>query len=1182
VDGVYAIPYLFPGVYNIEISAPGFQALKREGITLDAAKKLDLPIQLTIGQSTTEVTVVGQQEVIDTADADHGVLFDPLKTQELPLNGRQSYMLMMLTPGVLFTTFTFGPTGNSGTRAWDITSAYKFNGARSGNGNNTFLMNGAPVSDYGSTWDFAPSVDSIEEFRVSTTTFDAQYGREAGGVVNTVIKSGTNVWHGDVYDYWRNSIFDANNMQNNLSGASKAGHNQHQFGGVFGGPIRKNKDFLFASYEGWQEVIPFSASATLPPVDLRDGQHFSEYGMTVYDPLTIHPCTAGSGAASTEPCSGSNGSAYWETPFPGDVIPKSRISPIAQAILAYLPAPNTPGVNGTFTNNFISTDNKGRYWYNQPIVHWDHVFSDRDKFSALFSEFHGFEYRSVNGFQPPLAVGNTYNNRTFTSLNLDETHTISSTAVLDLRANWYRFVQWSPGYTTPARDITPQSIGMTNMVEAPTVSDKVIPNFTIGSFGGSGASQFFGSGSYTFTPYDSWDFMPSVTWTKGRHSFQFGGEFRYEQRGNVSPGDAYGNFGFSSTFTRAASDRSLNSTDQYNSIASMLLGLPGSGDIANNATSYVTRPYYGVYANDTWRVTQRFTVTIGLRWDVQVPWLERYNRGISQFNINAISPDNAQILANWNADAAAYNSNPANKYAYPAAPSAIYGSYEYAGQNGFPRRQQYTDFTNGAPRIGFAYRALDKTVIRAGFGTYYQSLTSSGASQTGFSQSTSYQPTLGPGQIPAACLNNGCAGGPPTGPYSLVNPFPNGLTAAQGNTFAVSQGIANNSNLGSGASAISLHYKVPRTYQYNLGIQQQLPWNMVFDISFAGNWAGYTQQSIDIGSPANAAGLANYATAITDPTFFSRSIANPFANIANCPLTASRCANSTISASSLINAYPLWGGMSNNDIAGEWFRSDALQVRFEKRALGNNNSAAGTLTLIFTGVLSKEYLLSCCQAQTWETNTGASLIMNGNGNGGLTSTLGPVVSVPPAAEWRYAMDSNNQTYQFAFSGVWDLPVGRAKHFGNGVTGVADKLLSNWTIDWAYQWVSGEPLGLPTLWNFCGNWNNPQGTQFNAWFNNTTSCYAQYPTNTSGFTYLPPRWEGKVNNPTAGQLNFAVVKNIAFKERYKLQIRGEAFNLTNTPIRSGPSTSLTSGTFGIVPAFQNNFPRLVQLAAKLFF
>src|ERR1039458_6102345 len=147
-----------------------------------------------------------------------------------------------------------------------------------------------------------------------------------------------------------------------------------------------------------------------------------------------------------------------------------------------------------------------------------------------------------------------------------------------------------------------------------------------------------------------------------------------------------------------------------------------------------------------------------------------------------------------------------------------------------------------------------------------------------------------------------------------------------------------------------------------------------------------------------------------------------------------------------------------------------------------------------------------------KTNTGASLIMNGNGNGGLTSTLGPVVSVPPAAEWRYAMDSNNQTYQFAFSGVWDLPVGRAKHFGNGVTGVADKLLSNWTIDWAYQWVSGEPLGLPTLWNFCGNWNNPQGTQFNAWFNNTTSCYAQYPTNTSGFTYLPPRWEGRGTDP----------------------------------------------------------------------
>lgn len=256
-QGVYTIPYLDPGNYDIQFSAAGFQALKREQITLLVAQKLNLNASLTIGQSTTEITVAGQEELIDTADASRGVTFDPLKTQEYPLNGRQSYMLMMLTPGVLFTTFTFGPNGNSGTRAWDVTNAYKFNGARSGNGDNVFLMNGAIISNEGSTWEFAPSVDSIQEFKVETNAFDAQYGHEAGGVVNTTIKSGTNVWHGDVYDYWRYYAFDANSFNNNVNGTPKGYHNQHQFGGVVGGPIRKSTDFIFLSYEGWQERLPF-------------------------------------------------------------------------------------------------------------------------------------------------------------------------------------------------------------------------------------------------------------------------------------------------------------------------------------------------------------------------------------------------------------------------------------------------------------------------------------------------------------------------------------------------------------------------------------------------------------------------------------------------------------------------------------------------------------------------------------------------------------------------------------------------------------------------------------------------------------------------------------------------------------------------------------------------------------
>lgn len=213
--------------------------------------------------------------VLDSTSSDRGLVFDPVRTQELPLNGRQSYMLLALTPGVIFTQEQFGASGFSGTRGWDANNSYKFNGARAGNGNNAFLLNGNIISNESSTWLVAPSVEAISEFKAVTTVSDSQYGHEAGGVVNTIIKSGTNLWHGDAYDFFRNRVLDANSFQNNFAGLPKGRHNQNQFGGVVGGPIRRDKDFVFVSYEGWQEVVPFPASGTTVPLDLREGAGFS-------------------------------------------------------------------------------------------------------------------------------------------------------------------------------------------------------------------------------------------------------------------------------------------------------------------------------------------------------------------------------------------------------------------------------------------------------------------------------------------------------------------------------------------------------------------------------------------------------------------------------------------------------------------------------------------------------------------------------------------------------------------------------------------------------------------------------------------------------------------------------------------------------------------------------------------
>jgi hypothetical protein len=430
-QGYYSIPYLDPGTYSVEVTASGFQTLRREAISVRVADKLNLPLRLSVGQMNQEVTVVGQQEVIDTTNADRGLVFDPIKTQEYPLNGRQTYMLMALTPGVVFTQEQFGASGFSGTRGWDVNNSYKINGARTGE--NLFLLNGAPISDNGGTWQLAPNVEAVQEFKVMTNTYDSSYGRFGGGVVNTTLRSGSNAWHGDVFEYWRNRLLDANTFQNNAQGLPKGYHNQHQFGGVIGGPVRKDKDFLFASFEGWQEVVPFPALSSTPPAILRDGQHFTDLGYKIFDPLTAHPCNA-----ATEPC---RGQPNISNPFPGNVIPASRISPIGAKILSYYPNPTGAGLN----QNFVAAGNLGRYYYEQPMVRWDHVFGQNDKLYGVYTGQQGYEYRSTTGFPKPAATGNTNNQRTDQNAIIDYTHVLSPVSVLDIRASYGRFVQATPG-----------------------------------------------------------------------------------------------------------------------------------------------------------------------------------------------------------------------------------------------------------------------------------------------------------------------------------------------------------------------------------------------------------------------------------------------------------------------------------------------------------------------------------------------------------------------------------------------------------------------------------------------------------------------------------------------------------------------------------------------------------------
>lgn len=1113
-DGFYTLPFVNPGTYNIEVKADGFKLTKFDHVTVRVADKLNLPLAITVGAVTDLVTVTADQEVIESGSADRGLVFSPTKVSELPLNGRQVFMLLGLTPGVLFTQETFGATGFSGTRGWDVNNSLRINGARAGQ--NLFLMNGAPISNSEGTWQIAPNVEAVQEFKVMTNTYDAGYGRFGGGVVNITMKTGGNKWHGSLFEFWRNRILDANFFQNNAAGKPKTFHNQHNFGGAIGGPIRKDKDFLFASWDGWQEVVPFPVTSSTPPIEIRGGNfngiQISGNNIKIYDPLTTRPC-------NTADCK-SKGVSYIRDQFPNNIIPMDRLSEVGKKILSYYPSPN---IAGRLNQNFIGS-NVGRYYYNQPLVKWDHVFNENNKMFINWTYQKGYEFRDGTGFGKPAANGNTDNERRFVGLNIGYTKVLSPNSVFDSRLSLMRFTQITPGYSDPT--LTASSFGMTQLVKSPTNNVDIVPQINIDNF-----TRLFSSGNrLSRTPFTQINFTPSLSITRGKQTWKTGFEFNYQARGNMDSGVT--SLNFNSGWTTQHTGYRANDYDG-SSIASLLLGMPASGSTDWNETYYRTRPYYAGYFQNDWKTHPRLNLNLGLRYEVQIPWKERFNRTNRGFDLTKKHPLSDQAIANWNKVKTQWDAaNPTAKYKYPDAPSAIYGVYEFPGKGGNSARMFDTDFTNLAPRIGIAWRMFGNTVLRTGGGVYYQSSTQFNTT-TGFSQSTPYIASLDGNITPSMKL---------TGPYSLVNPFPNGLLAPPG--ASVMAGI------GGGISYDSPSFRVPRTYQFSFGFQQQIGRNIVAEASYALN----IQKYITISQDDNHPGLENQKRAIQDPIYFDRSLPNPFLGL--LPVTTSLGSAKDVPAFDLLRPYPIYrGGVTNNTVPAGRYRSDQLQIRVEQKEIGGSRGSAGVLT----------WNLSYTLAKSFEANHRLN-------NWNITGE--PII---------YELDNTDKPHVLAINGVWDLPFGKDRAFLNQ-NRFGRTLLGNWRMSWIFSYTSGNPLGQPNIKNKCGeDWQATYGGGLKSddrWFNNTRSCYENYPRHTIRTT--PDRFSN-IRDHQAPQLNASLEKTFNITESKRFLIRAEGFNLTNTPIRSGVSGSFgDTQNFGKVDKSQRNFPRFFQLAAKFSF
>jgi hypothetical protein len=1095
-SGAFSFAFLNPGLYTVQASAPGFKTLERTRLQLESDDTLALPLSLAVGDVHEQVSVEATKDPLDTSNASHITRLDPEKLVELPLIGRQAYSLVSLTPGVIFTEEQFGTTGFAGLHGWDADGKFIINGGIVGT--NQFLLNGAPVSLTGS-WQFSPNLDGVEEFRVLTNTYDAQYGRTGGGTVMTTMKSGTNHWHGNVFEYFHNSVLDANTTQNNQSGQPRGKHNTHDYGGTAGGPLRPNHDFLYFSYEGFREIVPFPVVSDTPPLALRTGSGFKVNNIRIYDPLTAHACVVGKDTTGTTACL----APYIRTAFPNSAIPLTRISPIGQAILNLYPSPNGNGL----TQNYIAGGNVGRYKYDQPMGHWDHLFNDRDRLSTIVTLERGHDFTSTNGFPPPAEVGSQTDYRLDQNYIAEFTHIHSPSTVLNLRLSFGRFSEFFPDSSGDS-NLTAAALGMINMTHAPTVTTDAPPSFDLTTY-----SSIIGN-TYSWSTQNQWSVQPGMIQTRGRHVIHYGFEYSYAAIGTAGPGRANGEFAFTQGWSQQYVNHNQGGKDG-SGVADMLLGLPDTGFVDYNDSAYRTWPYFAGYVQDTWRTTSKLTLTLGLRYDVQIPFVERYNRVNAGFDYKSVNPLSSQVLGAWDTDAATYNvANP--KFAFPAAPQLLTGSQLFAGPGN--RRPYNTDWSDIQPRVGLAWSFAPKTVLRAGAGIFYRTATQLNET-TGFSQRTNYISSFNAGVTPSAGL---------TGPYSLQQPFPSGILAPPG------AGGGALTNVGNDIQYDGRSRPIPRTYQYSIGIERELPWSLLVEGYYSGSQTIHDSlTTVEYDAPT----AAQYQQYNSNATYFTRNVPNPFYGV--LPASTVLGASSEIQAYNLLRPYPLFNGIEELTDPAAHYRYDSFQLFSQRRF--SSLSDAGVFTFLLAYTYSKSTAMNH-RLDAWYLQE-------------------PLANV------------------LALTGLWDLPIGWGQRWFSNVNRLGGALLNGWSVDWTFTYASGYPVPRPNASFTCSSFATPGGQTPAEYFNTSRGCWKAY--GPYDLMQAPDILPG-IRNPAAPQLNVSVEKTFWLNDRYTLQFRGEAYNLANTPILPAPDTTFGDPTFGALPIQQNNFPRFIQLAAKIVF
>ncbi len=971
-QGNYQALYLLPSSYTVTASAPGFKSFVRSGIELRVDDRLEVNIVMEVGAVTESVTVSGETPLLETANASLGDVVDSRRVADLPFANGNPFNLMQLAAGV---NFVGDPQwDNSYEPAWTV--YYAMGGARGnrsevsldGVSNTATTAQGAVVTAY------VPPADVVGEFKVQTAIFDASVGQSEGGAINVSLKSGGNKFHGTAHWVKMAPQWNANQFFANRSGVPRGEFDYNRWGASGTGPIYipklyngRNRTFYTYGYEGIHQSRPRGSTLTVPTAAQREGDFSALLAVgkqyQIYDPFTRRRAANG---------------RFEADPLPNNIIAKSRLSAQGLGILKYYPLPTEAGtVDGR--NNLPMPNEPEPLTYYTHVARVDHYVSERQRIffrgniytrDSHFNDW--FHNEATGNYFQSLARGGAF----------DEVYTVSPTLIINVRLGYSRFVQ--------SNDSSPASRGFDiTKLGFPQAYNDAIP-VQIRRF------PFIAINGYTSTanavswlPNEVYSLPVAVDKVHGSHAMKIGGEFRaYRKNQYNQAAVSTGSFTFNTNYTKGPFDNSPASPIGQG-LASMLFGIVTNGFVERRSSFAEQSTAWSLYFQDDWKLTSRLSLNFGLRYELEGPLTERFNRSVSSFDPTAALPIEAAVRAAY-----ALNPDPT----LPASQFQVRGGLTFPGVNGASRALWARDTNNFMPRIGFAWHVAPKTVARGGYGVFFGFLGSrrGDVQPYGFTERTNL----------VATSNEITFDG------RLSDPFPTGirepLGAANGAMTYAGQGI----------SFFNQHPLAPYMQRWQIGLQHELPHRIVLDAAYVGNRGTHIMTARNLNALPDSyyshSGTRDQATI----DFLTKNFPNPF--LGYLPNTSR--SGTSMARTDLLRPYPQFADVITDTNEGySWFHS--VQTGFQKRF-----SAGWTLnaSYTFSKFMEATTFLNETDAKPYRTisdqdrphRISASFIYElpfGRGR----ALLGGVRGVPGAviSGWQY-------------QGIFALQSGQALGFGN--------------------------------------------------------------------------------------------------------------------------------------------------------